>query len=96
MSRGAMRWHVKPDENQPDIITALESIGCEVLDLSRVGQGCADLLVWRKATCTLRLIEVKTAKGKLNPKQSKFHDKFSGCTFIARTPMEAIRIMQDG
>ena len=91
-----MRWQVKADDNQAEIVSALESIGCAVVSLHRSGQGIPDLLVWRPATCSLRLIEIKTAKGKLNPKQLEFHDKFSGCTFIARTPMEAIRIMTSG
>jgi hypothetical protein len=86
----------KTDSNQGDVISALSKIGCEVLDLSRVGGGCTDLLVWRAATCTLKLIEVKTPKGKLNALQNTFHKRFAGCTHIARSPMEAVEIMTHG
>jgi hypothetical protein len=49
----------KQDRNALPIKHALEAAGCLVLDLSGVGGGCPDFLVYRKATGLLRLVEVK-------------------------------------
>ena len=94
MARGVMRWQAKGDVNQPDIVAALEKAGCSVLDLSRVGKGCTDLLVGRDG-CNY-LMEVKTLTGKLNTKQVKFHSEWRGKTYVVRTPEEALRIVLNG
>jgi hypothetical protein len=49
----------KQDRNALPIKHALEAAGCFVFDLSGVGGGCPDFLVYRKATGLLRLLEVK-------------------------------------
>lgn len=43
------------------------AMGCPVIDLGDVGDGCGDLLVLIGQT--LSLVEVKTARGKLEPRQ---------------------------
>lgn len=47
------------DRNHVPIVRALEAAGCVVVDLSSVGGGCPDLLVYRRATGLLRLVEIK-------------------------------------
>jgi hypothetical protein len=63
------------DENQSVIVQAFEKMGCDVLDLTRVGDGCTDLLI-HPGMSDLYLVEVKTPQGRLNPKQHEFHDKW--------------------
>ena len=86
---GAPRWAQAPDSNQKEIADALEKTGCWVHDISRVGGGLPDLMVWRAGRCYL--LECKTSKGKLNKKQAEFHKKWTGCTFVVRTPVEALK-----
>ena len=55
--------------------------GAEVFDLSTVGGGCPDLLVYHPATKRLQLIEVKDGRKPpsarpLTPDQVKFHKRF--------------------
>lgn len=89
---GAPRWRQKPDSNQQDIIDALEKIGCVVYDATRVGGGFPDLVVGRSGLCCL--LEVKTDSGQLNTKQRRFHEMWTGCTFVVRSPMQAIETVQ--
>ena len=80
--------------NHVELVQFIETIpGCAVLDLSRVGGGCTDILVQRKSAghYTLFLIEIKTEKGKLNKKQVEFHDKFH--CYVARTKEDILRIL---
>ena len=53
MSRFARRT----DLGHGAIVAALRQLGCAVLDLSRLGRNCPDLLVWRWDTAYL--MEVK-------------------------------------
>ena len=66
------------DQNQPEIIAALEAVGCLVMDLSPIGGGCPDLLVSFRDT--LYLLEVKNPKtrGKLNKLQQAWHENWKG------------------
>jgi hypothetical protein len=51
-----MRRAAKVDANHADIVKALRAAGCGVLDLSKVGNGCPDLLVHAGVTV---LMEIK-------------------------------------
>lgn len=55
-SRYAKRL-AKVDENQSGIVRDLRRVGARVLILARVGDGCADLLVWFRGR--FFLLEVK-------------------------------------
>jgi hypothetical protein len=68
-----MRRRARTDDNQAAIVAALRQLGCEVADLSGVGDGLPDLLVLRGGK--LHLFEVKTATGKLRPQQQAFQAK---------------------
>lgn len=82
---------VSYDENHAPITRALERAGCYVIDLARVGGGVPDILVYRRATGLLRLIEIKTAKGRLRKSQEEFAQKCP--RWVARTVREAFEAM---
>lgn len=68
------------DGNQPEIVQALRRIGCHVLELSFVGGGVPDLVVWKRDGLTARLVEIKNpaSKGKLNELQERWHRDWTG------------------
>lgn len=70
----------KIDANHPEIVAALKKIGCHVLELSAVGGGVPDLVVWRRDGVTALLVEIKNpvAKGKLNKLQETWHAAWTG------------------
>ena len=82
------KFRSRVDRNHRELVTALRAVGAEVLDLSRVGQGCPDLLVgWRGQ---LTLLEVKSGNGKLSEDQVWFHQFWSGYVKVIRTVPEAL------
>lgn len=70
------RWDAKVDDNQRELVRGLRKLGRTVLDLSRVGKGCPDLLVGFRGKNTL--LEVKGEKGKLRPSQVDFIETWGG------------------
>ena len=83
-----MTWARKVDANQAAIAGALRASGASVLDLSRVGQGCPDILAAKGEKSWL--IEVKGPNGKLTPDQVRFIDDWRGHVHIVRTVDEAL------
>lgn len=94
-----MRRAAKTDANHAEIVAALRQAGCGVLDLSRVGNGCPDLLVhlpsypWRQA-----LVEVKDGSKppsarKLTPDQEKFHAEWKGWIHTVKSVDEALEAL---
>lgn len=94
MGRGSLRWDAKRDSNQKDIVSALETIGCSVLLLHRVGDNCPDILVGYRG-CNF-LMEIKTEKGALTEGQKEFRELWRGSTFVVRSPEEAIAAVTRG
>ena len=83
----------KVDSNQPQIIADLKKIGVSVLNLSRVGGGCPDILVgWQGKNI---LIEIKTAKGDLNDLQIEFFEQWKGQKFVCKSINEIIEIINN-
>jgi hypothetical protein len=87
------RYAKQRDENEPEIVAALEAIGCTV---HRLDQPC-DLLVGRGAKNIL--LEVKNPlkpKGdqKLTDGQKKFEEGWRGQFAVVKTPEEAIDVVQ--
>lgn len=86
-----MRLRSRHDANHVPITAELQRRGFYVVDLSHVGGGCPDLLVvW---PCGYALLELKTPKGKLNDKQSKFHDECrqaGGHIHVVRSVVDAL------
>lgn len=86
-----MRWAARTDSTQTAIVEALRDIGCEVAVTSRVGGGFPDLVASRAGDTVL--IETKTKGGKLNPAQTKFHQRWRGRIGTAWTPEQAIKLV---
>jgi hypothetical protein len=90
----------KPDANQSGIVRELQDAYASVLYLTGIGGGAPDLLVGRSMPCPYctklfkqnKLIEVKTATGKLRPEQQIFHQRWNGQIAVARNIDEALAI----
>jgi hypothetical protein len=73
-----MSYAKRVDENQNLIKHTFIALGASVLNLSRVGQGCPDLLIGYKGKSVL--VEVKSAKGTFTEPQIKFMQNWRGGT----------------
>lgn len=94
-----MRRAAKVDANQAEIVGALRSVGAQVLDLSRVGQGCPDILVGFRGKN--HLLEIKRPKakgeaaGRLTEDQLRFMAGWigRGQAAVVRTVDDALRVI---
>jgi ribosomal protein S6 len=84
----------RTDANQKDVTDALERAGCEVDDTHRLGGGFADLVV-EDPSGYWWLVEVKSAKGKLNERERQWHDKHRRATrlIVVHSAEDALRQM---
>ncbi len=80
-------YNAKRDENEAEIVKALEGIGCIVVRLDTP----LDLLVGYRGYNYL--LEVKTAKGKLTKDQREFIPPWRGQLAVIRTPEQAIDVV---
>jgi hypothetical protein len=55
-------YGAKKDANHGEIVAAFEKMGCQCLDLSSLGGGVPDLLVWHKSTNRAFMVDVKNPK----------------------------------
>jgi len=87
-----MYKRVNKDSNHNEIVEALINAGYSVLDLSGVGEGCPDILVGIDGDSGKYnvLIEIKSEKGSLRPKQKEFIATWKGSTTVVRTVDEAL------
>ena len=74
----------KRDANEPEIVKALEAIGCSVCMIDAP----ADLLIGYRARCFL--LEVKSKTGKQTQEQKDFCATWNGQYRVVRTVSEAI------
>lgn len=65
-----MRRAARTDTNHAEIVQALRQVGAEVLDLSRMGNGCPDLLVNFRGL--MSLMEIKAETGEMTDDQLEF------------------------
>lgn len=91
-----MRLAARQDDNHKAIRSTFERLGCLVQDLSGVGKGVPDLLVWIASQRVLVLVEVKDgSKSKsaqsLTSDQVTFHNKWLG----RNAPVCVVRSMDD-
>lgn len=86
-----MRRAARTDANHAEIREAFRALGCSVVDLSRVGAGCPDLLVGHGGENWL--IEVKTEKGELTADQIKFRDAWRGHWYVVRSVDEVVKLV---
>ena len=89
-----MRRAARVDSTHAAIVQALRKVGCQVKDTSRVGQGFPDLIVrarkgdiWQSPR--ILLMEVKSARGKLNAEQKEFIASWPE-TLVVRSVSEAL------
>lgn len=86
--RGLARLNPRRDGNERLIIEALEARGYSVTQIS--GKGVPDLLVSKAGHSWL--VEVKQPKGKLNPAQQLWRERFQGpAPIILRTVEDAMQ-----
>jgi Holliday junction resolvase len=86
------KYNRKVDGNQRDIIATFESCGFTVVNLSRVGEGCPDLLIGRAGKCWL--VEAKNPEGRNRIEQSQidFAEAWNGPDIaIVRTVEDVVR-----
>ena len=81
-----MRRAAKKDENHNTIADHLRKLGWSVLDLSRLGGGCPDMVVGRTDPGYCALVEVKRPGEKLTEDQVDVKAKWDAPYFIAYTP----------
>jgi len=93
-----MKKRGRVDANQKAVTSALRRIGCSVISLASVGDGCGDILVgFRKRNW---LLEIKDgskppSKRKLTPDQVIFHSTWQGQINIVCSPLEAIQLVSE-
>lgn len=80
-------YNARRDANEPEIVKALEKIGCSVCRLDKP----LDLLVGYRGRNWL--IEVKTDVGKLTPDQEDFLPIWCGQLAVVRTAEQAISVV---
>jgi Holliday junction resolvase len=79
-----MRRAARKDANHNLIADHLRKLGWSVLDLSRLGGGCPDMVVGRSGYCAL--VECKQPGEKLTPDQVEVKAKWDAPYFIAYEP----------
>ena len=85
------RYAAKVDRNQADIMDALRSVGCSVLNIKQP----VDLAVGLRGQTFFLECKVPKAKGErggeLTPAQVKFLDEWRGHAAVVETPEQALR-----
>ena len=101
-----MKRAARKDVNHDEIRLAFEGLGCSVLSLHRIGDGCPDLLVGIPGEPALNLlVEVKydrpyrpgeggAEKGELNDEQVKWHSRWRGQVAVVRDLEEVGRLVK--
>lgn len=79
----------RTDRNQKQIVELLRTLGCLVQDLSAVGQGVPDLLVYHPR-CGLVLVEIKDgslspSRQALTPAEAAWHLRWSSAPLYVVT-----------
>lgn len=88
-----MRLANRRDANHAEIVSAFEQCGWRVLDLSRVGQGCPDILIAKAGKTAL--VEIKIPKGKLRQNQSVFASLWAGKVYTCRTMTDVLKVHRE-
>lgn len=99
--RGSVRRAAKVDANHGEVVKALRAVGCSVLSLAAVGNGCPDLLVCVPWNRRLHLIEVKDgsrppSERKLTDDQVKFHANWKGPIHVVMNVEQALAVVHCG
>ena len=92
-----MRRASKVDSNHARILRVFQQAGCEVLDLHTVGDGCPDVLIYKRGVPSpgravgFWLVEIKSARGKFTPQQQAFHRRWP--VQVVRSEAEALALV---
>ena len=91
-----MRRAARTDDNHAAVMRCLRKAGAEVTDLSKVGQGCPDLLVSHAGKWYL--VEVKDgqkapSQRKLTPAQHEWHKKQMAHVCVVENEHDALKAL---
>lgn len=78
------------DTNQKEIVRLFRALGCSVVHTHNAGSGFPDLVVGHNAVTVL--VEVKSKGGKLNEKQVKFFEAFTGACVVVYDEEDVNRV----
>lgn len=84
----------RKDGNHNEIADIFLGMGCSVLDLSRVGDDCPDMLVGISAFNVLVEVKNTEARGKLTEGQKRFIRDWNGPAEVCSSVDEAVAIVQ--
>ena len=89
-----MRRAARVDANQSSLVELLRTLGCLVQDLSAVGQGVPDLLVYHPR-CGLVLVEIKDgalppSRQALTPVEAAWHRRWSSAPLYIISSHQAV------
>ena len=88
-----MTYYAKrTDANHKEIMKAFRSAGATVLDLSRVGMGCPDLLISHQGSQAL--VEVKVPGGKFTSQQELFMTCWQAPVHMVENVQEAEELVK--
>lgn len=84
------------DDNQAEIVTALRRLGCTVMSIASVGNGCPDLVVGARGRNVL--LEVKDGRKppsarKLTEAEQEWIDAWRGQVNVVETVDDAIEVV---
>jgi Holliday junction resolvase len=87
----------RTDSNHQQTVKAFRDLGCTVLDLSRVGQGCPDLLVGKHGDNIL--VEIKdgakcASRTKLTADECGFHQTWKGRVAIVKNLDDVLDVVK--
>lgn len=84
----------KVDRNQKEIVAGLRAVGCSVLHLHGVHDGCPDILVgYRNRNILLEIKSSPQAKLNLTPAQEKFFATWRGQAAVVCSLEEAMDVV---
>ena len=92
-----MRRKARVDENQQEIVNALRQVGCSVVSLAPIGDGCPDLLVGHRGRNLL--LEVKDgakppSKRKLTPDEEEWIGNWRGQVAVVYEVDDALELLR--
>jgi hypothetical protein len=92
------RKAARVDENQGEIVRALQAYGCTTQSLASVGLGCPDQLIGYRGVNILMEIknpEQDPNKRKLTPDQRGWHERWRGQKAVVETIDEALDVVRN-
>lgn len=93
------KYGVKKDANHVEIVAAFKKLGADIIDLSAVGRGVPDLVVWcRMAWHLVDIKNPKTGYGRrgLNARQKEWADEWKGGPVYLVSTLEQAADMVNG